>query len=314
VGKEDPSIKIEINEETGENLMSGMGELHLEVIENRIKTEKGLQVKTGAPIIVYRETVTKESPEVEGKSPNKHNKLYFKVEPLSDEMQKAIKSGDIPEMRVKKKDMTLRDKFVELGMDNKEALSVKDIYKGNILVDATRGIVHIGEIMELVLDMFEDVMGAGPLAKEPCIKMKVTLMDAKLHEDAIHRGPAQLYPAVRDGIRGAIMLAGPVMYEPLQVHQIDTPTEYMGDVSKLISNKRGQLLDMNQEGMMTVIKAKLPVAEMIGWSSDLRSATGGRGTSALSDQVFERLPGELQAKVMKQIRERKGLTEGQLGA
>ncbi|MBU0461394.1 MAG: GTP-binding protein, partial [Nanoarchaeota archaeon] len=81
VGKEDPSIKIEINDETGENLMSGMGELHLEIIENRIRTEKGVEIKTGNPIVVYRESITRPAPEFEGKSPNKHNKFYFKVEP-----------------------------------------------------------------------------------------------------------------------------------------------------------------------------------------------------------------------------------------
>ena len=86
VSKEDPSIKIEINQETGEHLMSGMGELHLEVIENRIKKEKGVEIITSPPIVVYRETVTKPCSEIfEGKSPNKHNKLYFKVEPLEQE-------------------------------------------------------------------------------------------------------------------------------------------------------------------------------------------------------------------------------------
>src|SRR3989344_5506388 len=82
VAKEDPSVKIEINQETGENLLHGMGELHLEIIENRIKTEKGIQIKTSPPIVVYRETIMKQSPEAEGKAPNKHNKLYFIVEPL----------------------------------------------------------------------------------------------------------------------------------------------------------------------------------------------------------------------------------------
>ena len=91
VTKEDPSIKIEINEETGENLMHGMGELHLEIIENRIKTNKGLQVKTSAPIVVYREAITKESPEMEGKTPNKHNKMYFSVNPVDPETYAKIK-------------------------------------------------------------------------------------------------------------------------------------------------------------------------------------------------------------------------------
>ncbi|MBW2984032.1 elongation factor EF-2 [Candidatus Woesearchaeota archaeon] len=313
VAKEDPTIQIEINEETGEHLMHGMGELHLEVIENRIKSEKGVDVKTSPPIVVYREAITKKSQEIEGKTPNKHNKFYFIVEPLSGAMYKAIKAKDLPQMRIKKKDLVLRDKLVELGMDSKEALKVKDIFKGSIFVDGTRGLVHGGEVMEMVLDMFEDVMGSGPLAREPCIGAKVTVTDMKLHEDAIHRGPAQVYPAVRDGIRGAIMTAGPLIYEPLQILQIEAPAEYMGDISKLIQNKRGQLLDMQQEGSLVVVKAKMPVGEMFGWSSDLRSATGGRGNSFLVDQMFEKLPHELQERVIKKIRERKGLTEAQVG-
>ncbi|MBD3318319.1 elongation factor EF-2 [Candidatus Woesearchaeota archaeon] len=311
VVKEDPTLKVEINEETGEHLIHGMGELHLEIIENRIKSEKGVEVKTSPPIVVYRENVTRESDTFEGKSPNKHNKLYFKVEPLEQEVIDAIREGKISEGRVKKKDLEMRDVLVACGWDNKVALSVKDIHNGCVFLDLTRGIVQINEIMEMVLDMFEDVMNAGPVAREPCVKVKVSLMDAKLHEDAIHRGPAQMYPAVRDGIRQAIMAATPVLYEPKQIHQIDAPVEHMGDVSKLISNKRGQLLDMNQENIMVMIRAKLPVAEMFGWSSELRSATGGRGNSSLVDQVFERLPGELQDKVVKQIRERKGLTDAQ---
>jgi elongation factor 2 len=314
VSKEDPTIKIEINEETGEHLIHGMGELHLEIIENRIKTEKNVNVQTSPPIVVYRESVTKASAEFEGKSPNKHNKLYFKVEPLDPRITEKINKGEIPEGRIKKKNIDLRNKFVECGMDTKMADKVKDVFKGNILVDATRGIVYIGEIIELVLDMFEDVMNAGPVAREPSTKVKVTLTDCKLHEDTIHRGPAQMYPAVREGIRLAIMNAGPVIYEPLQVMRIEAPVEYMGEISKLIGNKRGQLLEMNQEGALVVANAKLPVGEMFGWSSELRSATGGRGNSSLIDQMFEKLPNELQAKIIQQIKGRKNLSEAMYGA
>jgi elongation factor 2 len=314
VGKEDPTIQIEINEETGENLMHGMGELHLEVIENRIRDEKGLEVKTSDPIVVYRETVTKKGPEVEGKTPNKHNKFYFYVEPLEEPIREAIKKGELPEMRIKKKDLAIRDKLVECGMDSKTAIKVKNIFKGNMLVEQTRGLVHIGEVMEMVQDMFENVMTAGPLAKEPSIGVKVVFTDAKLHEDAIHRGPAQVYPALRESIRGSMMQARPVIFEPYQVLHIEAPNEFMGELSKLISNKRGQLLDMQQEGSLVVIKAKMPVAELLGWSSALRSATGGRGNSSLVDQMFEKVPEEMQQKVTMQIKNRKGLTDAMVGA
>jgi elongation factor 2 len=314
VGKEDPTVKVEINEETGEHLLHGMGELHLEVIENRIRTEKGVDVQSSPPIVVYREAITKAGDEGVGKTPNKHNLFFFKVEPLKEAISELIKKGDIREGRIKKKDLELRDKLVECGMESKEALKVKDVYNGNMFVDQTRGQVHLGEVLEMILDMFEDVMRQGPVAREPCLKVKVMLTDMKLHEDAIHRGPAQVYPAVREGIRQAMMTSKPVLYEPYQILRIEAPSDFLGEVSKLISNKRGQLLDAQQEGVLSIIKAKLPVGEMFGWSSDLRSATGGRGSSSLIDQMYEKLPGELQEKISKQIRDRKGLTDAQVGA
>ncbi|MBI4147782.1 elongation factor EF-2 [Candidatus Woesearchaeota archaeon] len=314
VAKEDPSVKIAINQETGENIMAGMGELHLEIIENRIITEKGVQIQTSPPIVVYRETVTKKSREMEGKSPNKHNKLYAVVEPLEPAIRDLIKSGELSEGRTKKKDLALRDKLVSIGWKSDDAFSIRDIYKGSIFIDATRGNIQLAEAIELVLDSFEQVMDEGPLAREPCFGLKVTLMDAKLHEDAIHRGPAQMYPAGREAMKLAMMDAGPVIFEPVQVHVIEAPIENTGDITKLVMNKRGAVLEMNQENNLTIVKAKLPVAEMLGWSSDLRSATGGRGTSALSDQTFEKAPSELQDKIIRSIVQRKGLSEGALGA
>ena len=314
VGKEDPSVKIEINQETGEILLHGMGELHLEIIENRIVTEKNVKIKSSPPIVVYRETVAKESPEAEGKTPNKHNRFYFKVKPVPPEVAELIKRGELPTGRIKKKDLDMRDKLVAIGWKSDQSFSIKQIYNGNLFLDSTRGIVQLPEVMELMLDGFQQVCDAGPLSREPAFGIMVTLTDAKLHEDAIHRGPAQVYPAVREGIKTAMMHANPVLFEPIQTHLIEGPTDNTGEMTKLITNKRGQVIELTQQGNSTIIKAKLPVGEMIGWSSDLRSATNGRGVSSLVDQTFEKLPAELQPKIIQQIVNRKGLAASQLGA
>lgn len=307
VSKEDPTIKIEINEETGQHLLSGMGELHLEVIANRIKTEKNVDITTSEPIVVYRETVTKESGIKEGKSPNKHNLFFAKVEPLEDTVYQAIKANELPEGRIKKKDNKLFDALTSLGVNNEEAKQYRYIYRDCVFCDKTRGIVHIGEVIELCLDAFEQVVNQGPLAKEPCMKLKVSLMDTKLHEDAIHRGPAQVYPAVRDAIRAAMEDAKVVLYEPLQEIQVETPERFMGEVTKIIQSKRGHLINVEQQGDRTIMRVKMPVAEMFGLTGDLRGVTEGRANFFIVNQLFAKTPREIQEKVIVKIKQRKGL-------
>jgi len=311
VAKEDPSIKIEINEETGENLMSGLGELHLEVIENRIKTEKNLEVRTGSPIVVYRETVTKESDIVESRTPNGHNILFFSIEPLEDDVYDAIVASELPEERMKKRAEQTWKKLADMGVSNDEARQYKEIYKGNVFQDRTRGIVLLGEIIDSIMDGWRLIINGGPLSKEPLMKTKFILHDVKIHVDHMHRGPAQIYPAVRLGMVQTMKKAGAALLEPIQTNRIEAPIEFMGTVTNLISSKRGELIDVQQESQTTVIQAKIPVAEMIGWSNDLRSATEGRGVSSLIDQTFQKMPSELQPNVVKRIRERKGLSENQ---
>ncbi len=313
VSKEDPTVRIKINEETGEHLISGLGELHLEdVINRRIIKERGLEVKVSPPIVVYRESVRGKTPSpVEGKSPNKHNKFYIVVEPLKKSVLEAIKNGDIREGRIKKKDKDVWKELYEAGMDKEEAKNVKDIYQGNVFVDNTKGEVHMIEIMETVLDAFEQVMREGPLAREPVQGVKVSLMDVKLHEDSIHRGPAQVIPAVRSGIKEAFKQADPIMLEPVQEIRIDAPNTYLGNISKLLGSRRGQLLDSEFEGDEVIIRAKIPVNESFGFTGDLRSVTEGRGVWSLIDSKFEELPRAMQDEVIRQIRERKGLSENQ---
>jgi elongation factor 2 len=311
VGKEDPSVKIEINEETGENLLSGMGELHLEIIEGRIKTEKGLEVKMGTPIIVYRETLTKASGEIESRTGNGHNIFFLEMMPLEDNVYDAIEKGEIPEGRLKKKPEDIWKKLSDLGLSNEEARAYRDIYKGNVFEDQTRGLVLLSEVIESIIDGWRLVIDAGPLSKEPLMKTKFILHDAKLHTDHMHRGPAQIYPAIRLGMFDAMTKGGAAMLEPIQTHLIEAPLDYMGSVTGLVASKRGVLIDVDQKGIDVFIKARIPVAEMIGWASDLRSITEGRGVSSLITQDFKQLPRELQDTVVRKIRDRKGLAANQ---
>ncbi len=305
---EDFTLKVNINKETGQILVSGLGELHLEIVETKIKRDYGVEVKAGNPIVVYRETVTKESPIVEGKSPNKHNKFYIKVEPMKDEIYDAIVSGEIPEGRYKGKEKWLHEKLIKLGMDREDAKRVIQVYKGNMFIDNTSGIVHIGEVIGMCLDAFKEVMNNGPLAKETCSKIIVRLMDAVLHEDAIHRGPAQVIPAVRDAIVNAIKQASPILLEPVQIIRIDFPSQFLGDITSIINSRRGQILEMTDEVDHTIIRAKIPVANLFGFETVIKSATQGRGFWSLIDSKFEPLPKDLQEEVIRKIRERKGLS------
>lgn len=306
VAKEDPSLRVTIDEETGEYLLAGMGELHLEVVEYRIKNNKGVNITSSNPIVVYRETVGKKFGPVQGRSPNKHNDFFIIIEPLNDAIYKAIYEKKFSEGR-RKNTKDIWQELHELGMEKDEAKSIRDIFNGNVLIDGTKGIQHLDEVMELIMDAFEQAMKKGPLTQEPCTKVKVTLEDAKLHEDAVHRGPAQVYPAIRNPIYGCMLQATPVVLEPKQNLFIQTPAKYMGSVSRNVQSRRGIILDMTQEGEQTTIESKVPVAEMFGFAGDIRSAAEGHVLWNTENAGFEPLPMELQNDVVRKIRQRKGL-------
>ncbi len=307
VSKADPSIQVNINQETGENLMSGMGELHLEITEYRIRNDHGIDIITSEPIVVYRETVAKKSPgKFEGKSPNKHNRFYIEVEPLPNNIVKALYNNEVPD-NVKKYKKEVIKILQDLGMDKDVAKGVFGIYGLNIITDVTKGIQHLFETRELIKEAFDEVMKSGPVASEPCQGLLVKLVDAKLHEDAIHRGPAQVIPAARNAIYGSMMTSDPIILEPMQKVFISTPQELMGDASRELNQRRAEVKDMITEGDSVNIESKAPVAEMFGFASAIRSATGGRVLWNTENMGFEPLPRQLQTDIVKQVRERKGL-------
>jgi len=304
VSKEDPTITIEINEDTGEHLISGQGELHLEVQTQRIERNQGIPVTTGEPIVVYRETPTSDSQEVEGVSPNRHNKFYITIEQLGDEVLEQLRLGevsmDMPEQE-------RREVLQEAGMDKETSQDVENIIGRNIFIDDTKGIQHLNETMELVNDGLTDALEDGPLAAEPVEGALIRLHDARLHEDAIHRGPAQVIPAVRDAVHRALIDAEIRLLEPIQDVRIDVPSEHMGAASGEVQGRRGRVDDMYQEGDLMVVEGIAPVDEMIGFSSDIRSATEGRASWNTENAGFRVMADNLQRDIITEIRERKGM-------
>ena len=304
VAKEDPTIQIEINEDTGEHLISGQGELHLEVITQRIERNQGIPVTTGEPIVVFREAPQESSREVEGISPNRHNRFYITVEPLSEDLVETLKMGeatmDMPELE-------RREALQDAGLDKDTSQEVEHIFGSNIIIDDTKGIQHLNETMELVLEGFEEALSDGPLAAEPVTGSLIRLHDARLHEDAIHRGPAQVIPAVRESLHNALIDAEIRLLEPIQEVRIDVPNEHMGAASGEIQGRRGRVDDMYQEGDLMVVEGVAPVDEMIGFSSDIRSATEGRASWNTENAGFQVMADNLQRETIMEIRERKGM-------
>ncbi|WP_247729688.1 elongation factor EF-2 [Halovivax limisalsi] len=304
VSKEDPTIQIEINEDTGEHLISGQGELHLEVQTQRIEKNQGIPVNTGEPIVVYREAVQRASDTVEGISPNRHNRFYISAEPLSDDLVETLKRGeasmDMPELE-------RREALQEAGMDKDDSQNVEQIHGANILLDETKGIQHLNETMELFVEGLEEALDNGPLANEPVQGTLIRLHDAKLHEDTIHRGPAQVIPATREAVHKALIDAHIAMKEPMQDVRIDVPNDHMGAASGEIQGRRGRVDDMYQEGDLMVVEGIAPVDEMIGFASDIRSATEGRASWNTENAGFEFMADSLQRDKIMEIRERKGM-------
>ncbi len=308
LSKSDPTIVVEINQETGEHLVSGMGELHLEVIETKLRDEFKIPIVTSEPIIVYKETIENTAKDVEGKSPNRHTKFYVTVTPLEKAVVELIDNGTIRDGAIKSKQYL--EELVKAGMPREEARGAIHVSNCSMLIDATHGVQYLNEVMELVVDAFVEAVKDGPLAREKCYAVKVLITDATIHEDPVHRGPAQVIPAMRRPIHAGMLIAGVQLLEPKQNFTVNIPQEYMSDVISLLQSRRGQMGEIQQVGEQVTLTAKMPVAEVIkGFSNEMRSATMGRAIWYFEYAGYEKLPKELQDKIVREIRKRKGQKE-----
>jgi len=304
---EDPNLITTINKETGEYLLSGMGELHLEIAVKFLRDYGGgLEIITSTPIVVYRESVAGKGAVAMAKSPNKHNRFWVQVEPLDEKAINLIEAGEIAEeVGIKQIGNIL---FKEAGWPAEEARNVWAIDEHrNIFIDATKGVQYLREAREMIIAGFRWACRAGPLCEESIRGVKVKLMDVQLHEDPVHRGPAQIMPAIRRAILGSFLTAKPVLLEPVYKIGVSVPVRWVGECTSIITRKRGKILASEQKGILTTITGYIPVAETFGLSAEMRSATSGHAFWQCTFSHWERVPENIAPEVIRRIRERKGL-------
>jgi elongation factor 2 len=304
---EDPNLHFKINKESGEFLLSGMGELHLEVTAYRMQ-EAGLKVKISKPIVIYRETISRDykGPPIMGKSPNKHNRLWVTLEKLSDEVIEAIKAGKISEMQTRDERQKVLTK--QFGWSTEDARNVIAIEDTNILVNRIKGRQYVEEVLDHVKSGFREAVHTCVLAKEPAYGLKVNLEDILIHEDPVHRGPAQILPMTWRPIWCCFLLSDPKLLEPILNFECKVPNEFVSSVISIVQKRRGKILDMVNEEDMVIVKAEMPVAESFGLADELRSSTQGRAFWATQFSRWVPVPESMQMDIIRQIRERRGLS------
>ncbi|HKZ93585.1 MAG TPA: elongation factor EF-2 [Candidatus Bathyarchaeia archaeon] len=303
---EDPNLRFTINKESGEYLLSGMGELHLEVTAYRMQESK-LKVKTSKPIVIYRETISHDykGPAVMGKSPNKHSKLWITLQKLSEEEIEAIRTGKISEMQTRDD----RQKFLrtQFGWETDDAKSVIAVEENNLLVNRIKGRQYVEEVLDHIKSGFREAVHGSVLAKEPAHGLRVNLEDISVHEDPVHRGPAQILPMTWRPIWASFLLSDPKLLEPLLSFECKVPQAFVSNVLGIVQKRRGRVLDMPTEDDMMIVKAEMPVAESFGIADELRSSTQGRAFWATQFSRWAPVPESMILDVIKQIRERRNL-------
>jgi len=301
---EDPNLVTTINEETGEYLIAGMGTLHLEIATTLIQ-KTGLQVTTSKPIVIYRESVKKQAGPIEGKSPNKHNRIFISIEPLKDEIVDMIRKGDIGEY-MDRAEMAKILRGKEWPAD--EAKGVWSVDEGsNMLIEVTKGAQFLQEVKDMVTAGYRWGLKEGPIAYEQMRGVKVKIEDVKLHEDAVHRGPAQTMPMTRRAFFASFLSADPCLLEPIQRITVKIAPDLLGAVTSVITQKRGKITSVDQKENLVNVYGDLPTAETFDLSEALRGATAGRAFWGLEFARWSPVPASMINEVIRDIRKRKGL-------
>ena len=259
LSEEDPTFRVSVNEETGQTLISGMGELHLEIIVERLRREFSVEVKVGRPQVAYRETIRKPA-RAQGKfvrqsgGKGQYGDVVLEVEPLPDgkgfEWEDRIVGGAVPR---------------------------------EYIPAAQKGV--------------EDALNNGVLGGYPVIGLKVAIVDGSYHE--VDSSEMAFRIAGSMAVKDALKKADPALMEPIMDVEVVVPEEYMGDVMGNISSRRGKVSEMGTRANVRVVKAFVPLAEMFGYATDLRSRTSGRASYTMTFDHYDEVPRNVAEELLK---------------
>lgn len=322
LAKSDPLVQI-ITTNTGEHVIAGAGELHLDICMTDLQNEymKNAPIKISEPVVAFNETIVSESElQCISKSANKHNRLYCVSDPLPHELCKMIEQGEVdPDSKdVKKRAKVFVDKF---GWQKQDALKIWAFGcppdgRANILVDATKAVAYLNEIKDAMASAFVQITSGGVFAEEPWRGIRVCLQDCVLHADSIHRGAGQIMPTAKRVYCACQIKSSPRMLEPMYFCDISVSIEKVSGVYATLQTRRGRVIpeaDVETTGNQTHVKAYLPVLESFGFSQKLRQNTSGQAFpqmvfdhwEAIDSDIYD--PNGKAQGIVLGIRQRKGL-------
>ncbi len=259
LSEEDPTFTVESDNNTGQTIIRGMGELHLEVIVDRLRREFGVEINQGQPQVNYKEALT----------------------------------GSVSHREVFKKQSGGRGKFADIIF---ELSAADEGVTGLQFIDEVKGGNIPKEYIPAVQKGFTAAMSNGPLAGFVVDSMKVVLKDGSYH--TVDSDALSFEIAARNGFRAAGMKAKPVIMEPIMSVEVVTPEEYMGDIIGDLNKRRGQVSGMDSRGVARAIKAKVPLSEMFGYVTVLRTLSSGRATSSMEFSNYDEVPANLAKDII----------------
>ena len=299
----DPTAAFRHDQESKTYVLSGIDPLQIEILVTRIQEQ--VEIDVSDPIIVYREVPTKQGITVHAKSPNGHNRLMVHVDLMNQAAIDLIQSGKIHNDQDRRERARILQE--EAGWEAKIARRIWYIKDSNVILDATTGVQRLDNIKAYIIQIFHDFCEGATLAKEPLMSALFIITDATVHVDPAHTGFTEIFQMCLAAFHTTFLTSEPHVLEPMQIIDIKVPSEYVGNMSKVITQHRGIILDMIQEGEQTRIRGKLPTAETIDIADEIRGSSSGRAFFGYEFRGFERVPTNLEAEIIESIRVRKEL-------